>query len=445
MKRAPPAATPPQTRRRTRRRAAGGGDLPELPHHKKSATPPKPAKSTKGAKKRKAAATPSKKGGRTAKTAATAAATTRKKKKKNTATSPESEGTPIAVVVRTPSPPPKKTSENSGHFTKPTEDVRAAHKAAFLRAIDELDKDKKGNKRMLTMEEYNTIRDVLVRHQDGESCSQLRKAGFPSAHHWAAKFSLRRVKTDDMEEPQTILLKKTLDIPLDQCKKICTYEALFDVLYDEHCPDHVKGDGLYKRIREIFENIPRHYCKLFSNTCPICLEKGLQVKKPVSGHQPILTPGFGKRGQFDLIDMQSCPDEGFKYICNYYDHGTKLGWSQALVNQRATTVARALIDIFTILGPPAILQPDNARNMQQIACFPQSKKLELDDVYVSNVIQHIKHLWPEVNLVRVNPRHSAGNGGVERFNGCTLRRVGHWCVQNNSRHWSVGIRITAWR
>ena len=251
--------------------------------------------------------------------------------------------------------------------------------------------------------------------------------------------------SDILQIAMTLLIKKTPDLQLDQCKKICTYESLFDVLHNEHGTDHIKGDGLYKLIREYWENIPRNYCKLFSKTCPICLEKGQTIKKPVSGHQPILTSGFGKRGQFDLIDMQSCPDEGFKYICNYYDHGTKLGWSQALVNQRSTTVARALIDIFTILGPPAILQPDNARNMQQIACFPQSKKLELDDVYVSNVIQHIKHLWPEVNLVRANPRHSAGNGGVERFNGCTLRRVGHWCVQNNSRHWSVGIRITAWR
>ena len=43
-----------------------------------------------------------------------------------------------------------------------------------------------------------------------------------------------------------------------------------------------------------------------------------------AGSQPILTKGFGRRGQVDLIDFQSMPDGDFKFLLNYQDHGIKL-------------------------------------------------------------------------------------------------------------------------
>ncbi len=104
-----------------------------------------------------------------------------------------------------------------------------------------------------------------------------------------------------------------------------------------------------------------------------------------------------------------------------------------------------MIDIFTILGPSEILQPDNAKNMAKIATYPTAGKIELDQVYVSNVIEHIKHLWPEVNLVQANPRCSSGNGGIEKYTGTSLVRVGHWCVKHQCPHWSLGNCICCWR
>ena len=83
--------------------------------------------------------------------------------------------------------------------------------------------------------------------------------------------------------------------------------------------------------------------------------------------------------------------------------------------------------------------------MARIATFPNARKIELDELYVTNVIANIKHMWPEVSMVRANPRHSAGNGGVERFNGSSLVCLGHWCVENNTTYWSIGVRIICWR
>ena len=48
---------------------------------------------------------------------------------------------------------------------------------------------------------------------------------------------------------------------------------------------------------------------------------GLQCRKVPAGHTPIVTTGFGSRGQLDLIDFQSMPDGQFKWLATYRDHG----------------------------------------------------------------------------------------------------------------------------
>ena len=311
------------------------------------------------------------------------------------------DGTPVAKVVvktvETPASARKSPPEliartnNTGNFTRPSEELTQIHRDAFMDAVRDLDSKKANNSQMISDTKRDHIKTVLLRHKDGETIAQIKKDD-NSAHHWIKKYALVSFHAEGMDEPALTVVKNEPDKALDQMLQICTYQNLYDACNQEHRTDHTKGEGLYRRVKQKWANIPRAYCKLFSDTCPICLEKGQKLKKPTSGSYPILTPGFGKRGQIDLVDMQSCPDGEFKYILNYYDHGTKMGWSQAIINQRASSVARALIDVFTIYGPPAILQPDNAKNMSKIATFPKARKVELDEHYMSNVIKHVKHL-----------------------------------------------------
>ena len=71
--------------------------------------------------------------------------------------------------------------------------------------------------------------------------------------------------------------------------------------------------------------------------------------------------------QLDLIDLQSCPDGDFKWLLHYVDHGLKVVDNRALTNGTAMAIAYALIEIFTFLGAPAIIQTDNGRNLANIA------------------------------------------------------------------------------
>ena len=91
---------------------------------------------------------------------------------------------------------------------------------------------------------------------------------------------------------------------------------------------------------------------------------GCQKKSTKSGSKkivvkPIISTEFMNRGQWDLIDFQSMPDGIYKWAGHYQDHHNKLSYLFALTSKFARAVALNLIDIFTFIGAPAILQMDN--------------------------------------------------------------------------------------
>ncbi len=60
-----------------------------------------------------------------------------------------------------------------------------------------------------------------------------------------------------------------------------------------------------------------------------------------------------------MVDFQSIKDGPFCFLLTYKDDGTKFGDNAALTSKNAYAVALALLDIWSILGPPAILSCDN--------------------------------------------------------------------------------------
>jgi IS30 family transposase len=70
--------------------------------------------------------------------------------------------------------------------------------------------------------------------------------------------------------------------------------------------------------------------------------------------------------QVDLIDMQSFPDGDYKYILVYQDHGIKFCVIEALTKKSKMAVALELLRIFSLLGPPMILQSDNGREFEKV-------------------------------------------------------------------------------
>ena len=76
-------------------------------------------------------------------------------------------------------------------------------------------------------------------------------------------------------------------------------------------------------MQDKYTRVPRWALELYTDLCPVCVS-ALPRKVNTAGSQPIVTKGFQRRGQIDLIDFQSLPDGDYKFLLNYQDHGIKL-------------------------------------------------------------------------------------------------------------------------
>jgi hypothetical protein len=133
-----------------------------------------------------------------------------------------------------------------------------------------------------------------------------------------------------------------------------------------HGQDHTKGPTLYACLGEQFKNIGRELCMMFTDMCPICITQ-IKRNRPVVGIKPIITHGFGTRGQVNLIDFQSMPNDNFCFLLNYIHHGVKFLSSIPLTCKRASCIAVSLLEIFTVVGPPMIFQSDNGNEFNTAA------------------------------------------------------------------------------
>lgn len=132
---------------------------------------------------------------------------------------------------------------------------------------------------------------------------------------------------------------------------------------------------------------------------------------------------MNSRCQVDLIDMQSQPDNDFKFILVYQDHLTKFVQLRALKNKCAEEVAYNLIDIFTIFGAPSVLQSDNGRE------------------FSNQIVEKVCAMWLDLKIVHGKPRHSQTQGLVERANQDIRNMLSSWLESNQTSKWSEGLRF----
>jgi hypothetical protein len=136
---------------------------------------------------------------------------------------------------------------------------------------------------------------------------------------------------------------------------------------------------------------------------------------------------------------------------NHINHGVEFLFSIPLTCKRASCIAVALIEIFTVVGPPMILQPNNGNEFNTAAMTRKhvgefcGKLVGLTDLDLSEVVTEVRQLWPKCRMVRGSPHHSPSNGGVERVN-CTMqKKLGVWMKDCKLRQWTIGCCLMMWR
>ena len=104
-----------------------------------------------------------------------------------------------------------------------------------------------------------------------------------------------------------------------------------------------------KELQVKYANILRNTVELFKSLCLECQKKR---KRPMTKGvvvKPILGSEFASRGQFNLIDMYSLSQGGYKFIMVCQDHLTKFCVLRPLTSKRASEVTFQLADIFLLI------------------------------------------------------------------------------------------------
>ena len=200
-------------------------------------------------------------------------------------------------------------------------------------------------------------------------------------------------------------------------------DEVYDILNDTHLAiGHGGRTRMLKEIQKKYRNITVEQIMLYLNLCETCQKKANHKRKGLV-IRPIISDEMNSRAQIDLIDMQSQADKDFKFIFVYQDHLTKFVQLRPLKTKRAEEVAYTLLDIFTILGAPSILQSDNGRE------------------FCNQVIEEICAMWDGLKIVHGKPRHSQSQGSVERANQDVENMLSSWLLDNNTAHWVEGLRF----
>jgi hypothetical protein len=245
---------------------------------------------------------------------------------------------------------------------------------------------------LLLREDYDKQVKFLCFLKEAGDCQTSFVRGNANAYKWAWKYC---IFTLGGEKSTVLVLCPTkigaVDVramSLSHLQQPTYVERIFADLWKIYKEDHCKGMTFFNHVREKHGNVSRDLCKMFTDVCPHCITV-LSRQKPTAGIKNIVTDGFGIQGQVDIIDFQSMPDRIFKYLLNYIDHGVKKLTSIPLAAKRATSVAVALLTIFTKQGPPSILQSDNGDNISNHAHDYVGRRMLLDNDFVDLVIKEL--------------------------------------------------------
>jgi hypothetical protein len=198
---------------------------------------------------------------------------------------------------------------------------------------------------------------------------------------------------------------------------------LFTVLHEAHVAiGHGGRDRMLKELDIKYKNVTRHDVELYISLCEPCQKKQKGSKRGVVV-KPLISSEFNSRCQVDLIDFQSQPDREFKFIMVYQDHLTKFVILKPLKTKTAAEVAYHLVDIFTLIGAPSILQSDNGRE------------------FANKIVYNLKDYWPTLKIVHGKPRHSQSQGSVERANQDIENMISTWMQDEKTDRWSEGLRF----
>ncbi|XP_074081691.1 SCAN domain-containing protein 3-like [Macrotis lagotis] len=276
----------------------------------------------------------------------------------------------------------------------------------FLRDLTNLLKSKSNNTKIFSKEKYyQLIKEVK------EAKAKAKKESVD--YRRLARFDVILVQGNE----------KLIEAINGETNKIRYYlhnEDLFDILHDTHLSiGHGGRTRMEKELQSKYKNITKEVIMLYLTLCKPCQQKNSKPPKNYIVSKPIKE--VNSRCQVELIDMQLNPDGEYKFIMSYQDHQTKLSFLRPLKSIRSEEVAHSLLDIFTIIGAPSVLQSKHGRD------------------FSSQIVNELSMMWSKLKIVHGKPRPCQGHSSVVQPKEDIQSMIISWMQKNNSLHWSEGL------
>ena len=134
-------------------------------------------------------------------------------------------------------------------------------------------------------------------------------------------------------------------------KRFLCSDELFDAIHAAHSSTGRGARNItHHKTHEFYASVTKEVIQMYINLCEPGNLKTSKVCRSLVV-KPIISTDINSRYQVDLIDLQSQPDDDFKFILNYQDHLTKFVLLRPFYTKTAMEVAQQVIEIFCVWQP----------------------------------------------------------------------------------------------
>nr|XP_012312992.1 KRAB-A domain-containing protein 2 [Aotus nancymaae] len=279
----------------------------------------------------------------------------------------------------------------------------------FLLSVTKLVESKSYNSKVFSKEKYfQTIKEVKEAKEKGKKSSRDYR---------------RAAKYDVISVQGTEKLIEATHGERDRIRYYVHKEELFDILHDTHLRiGHGGRTRMLKELQGKYGNVTKEVIALYLTLCKQCHQKN-PVPKKGPAPKPMTFKDIDSTCQVEILDMQSSADGEFKFILYYQDHLTKFIILRPLKSKQTHEVVSVLLDIFTILGTPSVLDSNSGIE------------------FTNQVVHELNELWPDLRIV--SGKHHPGNaqGSLEGASRDIKNMISAWMQSNYSCHWAKGLRF----
>lgn len=275
----------------------------------------------------------------------------------------------------------------------------------FLISVTKLVESKSYNSKVFSKEKYfQTIKEVKEAKEKGKKSSRDYR---------------RAARYDVISVQGTEKLIEATHGERDRVRYYVHKEELFDILHDTHLSiGHGGRTRMLKELQGKYGNVTKEVIVLYLTLCKQCHQKNPVPKR---GLAPRPIKDIDSRCQVEVLDMQSNADGEFRFILYYQDHLTKFIMLRPLKAKRAREVVSVLLDIFTILGTPSVL--DSGSGVE----------------FTNQVIHQLNEVWPDLKIVGGQQRPGQGPGSLEQASHDVKSMINAWMQSHRSRRWAQGL------